>query len=79
MLATAVQGGRLAVIRRGTRAVHIETPLILSKPLSHKLKKDVYLKLDCVQPSGTPASRTQTSWLTCFSKVRSNSEGSVAQ
>ena len=40
-----------AVVAAG--ALHIRTPLIISKPMSELLGKDVYIKLDALQPSGS--------------------------
>lgn len=34
------------------KQLHIETPLILSSPLSKLCGRNVYLKLDNLQPSG---------------------------
>eukprot|EP00975_Prorocentrum_lima_P002041 443693-Prorocentrum_lima.AAC.1 len=34
-------------------ALYIRTPLIHSLPLSRRIGKDVYLKLDCLQPTGS--------------------------
>eukprot|EP00405_Crypthecodinium_cohnii_P031658 CAMPEP_0206519742 /NCGR_PEP_ID=MMETSP0324_2-20121206/65382_1 /ASSEMBLY_ACC=CAM_ASM_000836 /TAXON_ID=2866 /ORGANISM="Crypthecodinium cohnii, Strain Seligo" /LENGTH=303 /DNA_ID=CAMNT_0054013401 /DNA_START=149 /DNA_END=1060 /DNA_ORIENTATION=+ len=35
------------------KQLHIETPLVRSRSLSAKLGAEVYLKLDCLQPSGS--------------------------
>jgi L-serine/L-threonine ammonia-lyase len=36
-----------------SQAIHLRTPLLYSKPLSDRLERSVYLKLDCLQPSGS--------------------------
>lgn len=33
--------------------LHVETPLIESRPLSARLAKNVWLKMDALQPSGS--------------------------
>lgn len=35
------------------RALHIQTPLIESQYLKNKFKKNIYFKLECLQPSGS--------------------------
>ncbi len=34
-------------------SIHLKTPLILSHPLSERIGKKVYLKMDCLQPTGS--------------------------
>ena len=42
-----------AVVRSRGGPLHVRTPLIISKPMSEVLGRDVYLKLDALQPSGS--------------------------
>ena len=41
------------VVRSRGGPLHVRTPLIISKPMSEVLGRDVYLKLDALQPSGS--------------------------
>ena len=38
-------------------AIHLETPLLASRPLSRRAGKDVRLKLEALQPAGSFKSR----------------------
>ena len=44
---------RTALAAAGARALHDVTPLVRSAPLSAKLGAEVFLKMDCFQPSGS--------------------------
>ena len=38
---------------RDVSRLHVRTPLVKSAPLSEIMRRDVYLKLECAQPSGS--------------------------